>query len=85
VYIIGNTQFFVLVLYHLLFCGKCMLVIFIHFLIRTMEFQVGKDVAQCLNEALARNGLNVRVTALVCCHLLLALCLNVCLLSFHSI
>jgi hypothetical protein len=50
-----------------------------------MKFQVGKDVAQCLNEALARSGLNVRVTALVGCCLLLQLCLNVCLLFFHSI
>jgi len=32
-----------------------------------MEYQVGKDVAQCLNEALAGSGLNVRVTALVGC------------------
>ncbi|XP_002459072.1 hexokinase-3 [Sorghum bicolor] len=30
-----------------------------------IEDAVGKDVAQCLNEALARSGLNVRVTALV--------------------
>ena len=40
---------------------------FIHLLMWTMEYQVGKDVAQCLNEALAGSGLNVRVTALVGC------------------
>ncbi|KAG8079043.1 hypothetical protein GUJ93_ZPchr0007g6052 [Zizania palustris] len=31
----------------------------------SIEDTVGKDVAQCLNDALARCGLNVRVTALV--------------------
>ncbi|CAO1940890.1 unnamed protein product [Urochloa humidicola] len=31
----------------------------------SIENAAGKDVAQCLNEALARSGLNVRVTALV--------------------
>ncbi|OEL37783.1 Hexokinase-3 [Dichanthelium oligosanthes] len=31
----------------------------------SIENAVGKDVAQCLNEALARSGLNIRVTALV--------------------
>ncbi|KAF8755334.1 hypothetical protein HU200_011348 [Digitaria exilis] len=31
----------------------------------SIENAVGTDVAQCLNEALARSGLNVRVTALV--------------------
>ncbi|WVZ98303.1 hypothetical protein U9M48_043764 [Paspalum notatum var. saurae] len=31
----------------------------------SIEETVGKDVAQCLNEALARNGVNLQVTALV--------------------
>ncbi|OEL19024.1 Hexokinase-10 [Dichanthelium oligosanthes] len=31
----------------------------------SIEEAVGKDVAQCLNEALVRNGLNLQVTALV--------------------
>ncbi|KAL6853455.1 hypothetical protein ACP4OV_019484 [Aristida adscensionis] len=31
----------------------------------SIEDAVGKDIAQCLNEALARSGLDVRVTALV--------------------
>jgi hexokinase len=44
-----------------------MILFFIHFMMSTLEYQVGKDVAQCLNEALAGSGLNVRVTALVGC------------------
>jgi len=64
-YILRNTHCFALV-YDCCYV-QFMILFFIHFLMWTMEYQVGKDVAQCLNEALAGSGLNVRVTALVGC------------------
>jgi hypothetical protein len=51
--------------------NSCKLISYVHcnpnFFV-LLDYQVGKDVAQCLNEALVRNGLNLQVNALVCCY-----------------